>query len=94
MSRLATLADMQQAYSDLFKSVHGFRPRWEIYSTIEEYGEAITSLLEEQEEQERTDAFWRLFEEEEGVYHARMGLDGDIPPTKWEQLAGPQLEAL
>ena len=94
MTRLATLEEMAQAYSDLFKAVHGIRPRWEIYNTVEEYGEAITSLMEEEEERERTDAFWRLFEEEEGAYRARMGLDGDIPPTKWEQLAGPQLEAL
>jgi hypothetical protein len=78
MSRLATLEDMAQAYSDLYKEINGIRPRWETYSTIEEYGDAITNLLEQEKAQrvaqEEHDAFCLMLDEEEARYMNSMGL--------------------
>lgn len=44
-TRIATLEDMQGAYSDLYKDVYGFRPRGgNIWDNYEALGEEITYL--------------------------------------------------
>jgi hypothetical protein len=44
MSRLATLDEMHEHYSDFYKEVYGIRPRWARFATIEDAGVAILQL--------------------------------------------------
>ena len=62
MSRLATLDEMHEHYSDFYKEVHGIRPRWVTFTSIKEAGEAILRLEAEakivfaQKEREQAEA--------------------------------------
>ena len=57
--RVATLEEMQGAYSDLYKDVHGFRPRgfhgWDDYNALGAEIEWLYGQLEQVMEQEKQD---------------------------------------
>ena len=44
MTRLATLDEMHDYYSDFYKEVYGIRPRWASFETIDDAGVAILQL--------------------------------------------------
>jgi hypothetical protein len=89
MNRLATLDEMHEHYSDLYKSVYGIRPRWVSFDNILDAGDAILSLEQQARDVEESENHFYKMLEEKSKYESRMGLDSKwIPANKFESLAG------
>jgi hypothetical protein len=55
---------LSQSYSDAYKSLHGIRPRWAKFETVDEVQAAIDDLDREAEAMAEDDAYWASREAE------------------------------
>ena len=70
------LSLLSQTYSDMYKEMHGIRPRWESFETAAEAGEAVNALQQEYADaiknQELEEKEMKRFEEKEKEIQALM----------------------
>jgi len=76
------LSLLSQNYSDTYKSIHGIRPRWKKFNTVEEVQKALNDLDQEVEEMIATD---ELAQPQQVEYEKKKKETQALMPTGYER---------
>jgi hypothetical protein len=75
------LSLLSQNYSDTYKSIHGIRPRWRSFESVEEVQEALNNLDQEVEEMIAAD---ELIQQQQVEYEKKRKEMRALMPTGYE----------